>query len=162
MVKIVAVAGPPCSGKSTYARALGGVVFSSGRLIPPDPKIREILDAGGMHPSDEAVTELVRLELERLSSIQLPLVIDGFPRCGNQLRWLFNWCYIMSRPFELHLLVVPAVLCREWAKRCDRHNGHDHRSALWYAVQFHELIREAHRLGVTWKAIYDEGETKNG
>ena len=157
---IRAVTGPPCGGKSTYASGLGGgVVISSGRLIPHDPVISEILAAGGMYPNDSYVTDLVLKELERvLGALTSPVILDGFPRCSSQLRDLHQWCSNNGYQLDLHVLIVPMVLCRERAKRSNRYEGHDHRSMLWYAVQFHELIKTAYNLGLQWKSVFDSGE----
>nr|BAN64746.1 UMP-CMP kinase, putative [Babesia bovis] len=123
--KIITVAGPPGSGKSTMSermvRAFGFKHISAGECLReemanPNSKnqqlIRSYIDAGKVIPV-EITIELLLKKMESYGWGREIVIIDGFPRNADNVK---GWAMRMAHNTELvHMLSFncPMEVCRE-------------------------------------------------
>lgn len=131
MRKLIAVCGPPCSGKSVFASTYPGLIVSSGRLARTigNPAELGTLDQGRLFPDEDRL----HLALDAvISTSRGDVIVDGVPRMPHQVEWLDKWRAEHFTSLEVHWLQPrQETHARYVASRGEPDSKHLLRLGLW-------------------------------
>ncbi|MFC4425022.1 nucleoside monophosphate kinase [Deinococcus navajonensis] len=142
--QLIALVGPPCSGKGTLARRvkdhIGAVHLETGALLREeaenDPDLARRLEAGEM-VSDEHTTGLLEKRLQQSWAAGQSVVLDGTPRRVSQLHLLLDGPYGQAGRLRVLALDVPPevvkarALSRGEGRADDTEEGIEHRLEVY-------------------------------
>lgn len=145
----IVLVGSPCSGKSTIgkiiANKLNAEYVSSGDIARDmaknNKKIRDDISKGKLAPEDNMRREISnKLFYHFMIKDRDIIILDGFPRFGEQAKWLRD-----ELPVEIEinyiLISVSSWIAKNRAKQRDRYDDNSFNERLLYykKVTYNEL-----------------------
>jgi adenylate kinase family enzyme len=166
----IVLIGGPCSGKSSIgkyvASATGATYISSGdiarRMAEENKDVNDNLNNGKLAP-EESMRNAIYMEIYKqiLDETKSVIILDGFPRFGDQADWLhnkFNKCL----DFHYILIQCPYHILKKRAKsRCRSDDGSiEERLSYYYYTTLDNLKHLlSHQIDTDHRSIQECSES---
>lgn len=151
---LIVLVGGPCSGKSSAgkiaAKNLGAKYISSGDIARDmaryDVDMQMDLDSGKMAPESKMREEISKRLWKCFNKLDMSLIVlDGFPRFGEQAEWLRNEFHTINIKYVL--FHAPSWVLRQRAKSRNRSDDGSFGQRLTYYCE------------ITYKELYNYVDT---
>lgn len=155
----IVLVGPPCSGKSAVGKEVASKIratyISSGdiarEMAKNDESVHNNLLAGKMAPEESMrnmIADIIYHELDKYQYLPFKstFILDGFPRFGDQAKWLQN---NFGEELDIKYVLFHAPLSTIIERSAKRNRGDD--------KSLHERLK--YYFGITYKELCEYIDT---